>query len=194
MEQKYYENKTFEDLNMEYEQLEDYKLNNCIFKNCNFEECVLVNCSITECKFINCKIVSPKAEFSQVKQTEFDKCNLIGINWHDLQPAGNITDSIAKLNECIIKYNSFIDINFKKFNFSFNNIQDSVFEECNLVESSFKECKLELTQFAECDLRKADFQGATGYQISLTTNKLKDAKFSYPEVINLLSELSIRII
>jgi uncharacterized protein YjbI with pentapeptide repeats len=193
MADKFYENKDFENLKLEHERIEGYELYNCTFNNCSFEECVLAHCSFVECRFINCKIVSIKAEFSQIKYTEFEKCNLIGVNWHDLLPAGSITDPITKLKECILKYNSFIHMNFRKFNFSLNTIRDSAFEECNLMESTFKDCRLESTQFSRCDMRKADFREATGYQISITTNKLKEARFSLPEAINLLSELSIKI-
>jgi uncharacterized protein YjbI with pentapeptide repeats len=193
MAQKFYESQTFEELKMEYERIEDYEFYDCTFKNCTFEECTLAHCSFIECRFFNCRIISTKVEFSQIKYIEFEKCNLIGVNWHDLLPAGNMADPITKLKECILKYNSFMHMNLRKFDFSLNTIQDSAFDECNLMESSFKGCKLEASQFSRCDMRKADFREAAGYQISITTNKMKDAKFSFPEAINLLSELGIKI-
>ncbi len=190
---KYYENENFENLKLESERIEDCEFYDCTFKNCTFEECTLSHSSFIECRFSNCKIISIKVEFSQIKYIEFEKCNLIGVNWHDLLPAGNIAEPISKLKECILKYNSFMHMNFKKFNFSLNTIQDSAFDECNLMESNFKSCKLESTQFTRCDMRKADFREAVGYQISISTNKMKDARFSFPEVINLLSELGIKV-
>lgn len=193
MAQKFYENEDFENLKLEYERIEDYEFYNCSFKNSTFEDCTLSHSSFIECRFYNCKIISTKVEFSQIKYIEFEKCNLIGVNWHDLLPAGHIANPISKFRECILKYNSFIHMNFRKFNFSLNTIQDSAFDECNLMESNFKDCKLESTQFLKCDMRKADFREATGYQISITTNKMKDARFSYPEVVNLLGELGIKI-
>lgn len=47
--------------------------------------------------------------------------------------------------------------------------------------------------FTRCDLRKADFCGAEGYAIALADNQLKDARFSFPEVVNLLEGTGIRI-
>lgn len=193
MGEKYYEYRNFENIKMENERIEDYEFYDCSFRNCTFGECMLKRCSFIECKFYNCSIISLQAEFSQIKYTEFEKCNLIGISWHALLPAGNIAEPISRLKECILKYASFIDMNFRKFNFSFNTIQDSAFDECNLMESSFKGCRLEATQFSRCDIRKADFREATGYQISITTNKMKEAKFSFPEVIGLLGELNIKV-
>lgn len=49
------------------------------------------------------------------------------------------------------------------------------------------------TQFRGCDLRKADFRGAIGYVIDIQQNKLRDAKFSFPEVVCLLEGMGIRI-
>lgn len=193
MAEKYFEFENFENIKMEQERIEDYEFNDCTFKNCTFEECTLAHCTFIECRFINCRIVSIKVAFSQIKYTEFEKCNLIGVNWHELLPAGKLADPISKLKECVLKYNSFMHMNFKKFNFSFNTIQDSSFDECNLVDSSFKECKLEATHFSRCDLQKADFREATGYQISISTNKMKSARFSFPEVVRLLNELGIKV-
>ncbi len=193
MVDKFCENTVYEDLKLENERIEDYEFYDCTFKNCTIEECVLFHCSFIECRFIKCKVVSIKAVFSQIKYAEFEQCNLIGVNWHDLLPTGNIAHPISQLKDCFLKYNSFIHMNLRKFNFSLNSIQDSVFDECNLVENMFKKCRLESTQFSRCDMRKADFREATGYQISITTNKLKEAKFSFPEALNLLGELGIKI-
>ena len=61
------------------------------------------------------------------------------------------------------------------------------------MESSFSECKLDKTQVSDCDIRNADFRGAVGYQIDIVTNRLKGARFSFPEVVSLLNGLGIKI-
>ena len=100
---------------------------------------------------------------------------------------------IQKLNKCYLKYNNFENMNFKKFDFIQSSILESVFENCNLAESNFKNCELKNTEFSGCDLRKSDFRKATGYNINLATNRIKGARFSYPEVINLLNPFEIVI-
>lgn len=40
---------------------------------------------------------------------------------------------------------------------------------------------------------KCDFRESTGYEIDINTNMLKDAKFSFPEVVSLLDSLEIKI-
>ena len=44
-----------------------------------------------------------------------------------------------------------------------------------------------------CDLRKADFRDATGYKVDILGSRLKDAKFSLPEAVNLLADLKIKL-
>ena len=44
-----------------------------------------------------------------------------------------------------------------------------------------------------CDLRKADFRDATSYKVDILGSRLKDAKFSLPEAVNLLADLKIKL-
>lgn len=189
----YYENETIENVKMNHEVLEDAEFVDCIFVNCALEDCSVDRCSFIECKFINCNIISLKSKYSYVKYAEFEKCNLIGIHWNELLPDGRIIEPIRKLSHNTLKYNIFINLKFMRFDFSQNIIQDSTFEECDLRECSFKGDRLERTHFSNCDLRKSDFREASEYQIDITSNKLKGAYFSFPEVINLLSVLEIKI-
>lgn len=67
------------------------------------------------------------------------------------------------------------------------------FENCTFEECTVQNCRLNATQFIKNDIRGANFRGAAGYQIDITTNKMKNAKFSFPEVVSLLSGLDIKI-
>lgn len=189
----YYENKLIENVKLENEILEDVEFIDCEFKKCVFEELTLNRCNFSSCKFKDCNIISIKTKYSQIKFTEFYSCNLIGVHWNELMPAGRISEPIKKFSDCFLKYATFINMNFMRFDFSSNIIQESVFDECNLRESNFKACRLEQTQYINCDMRKADFRETSSYQIDIKTNKLENAKFSFPEVINLLNCLGIKI-
>jgi fluoroquinolone resistance protein len=193
MDEKYYENQRFENIKMSEETLEGYEFYDCEFINCTLEECTLEKCHFMGCKFHGCTIISLQAEYTQMKNGEFIGCNLVGIHWTEVLPVGKIADPIHKLTDCLLKYNTFINMNFMKFNFSGNIIQDSAFDECNLNESDFKGCKLNTTQFSKCDMRKADFREAAGYLIDISSNKMRGAKFSFPEVLSLLNELGIEV-
>ena len=79
------------------------------------------------------------------------------------------------------------------FDFSRCQFRECVFDQCKLGGASFRGVSLGRSGFTRCDLRKADFRGAEGYAITLADNQLKDARFSFPEVVNLLEGTGIRI-
>lgn len=189
----YYEDEQIENIKLENEIVEGGEFINCEFRNCIFEELTLNKCVFNSCKFVKCSIISIKAKYSQIKNSEFYSCNLIGMHWNELMPAGRIVEPISKLSDCFLKYAIFINMSFMRFDFSSNIIQESTFDECNLRESNFKGCRLERTQYTKCDMRKSDFRETSGYQIDIKSNKLENAKFSFPEVINLLNCLGIKI-
>lgn len=189
----FYENKLIENVKMEKETLEDMVFVECEFRKCTFENGRIIRCEFIDCQFVDCNIISLRSSYSQIKGIECSHCNLIGVHWSELMPVKRIFDPIRKMSECYLKYNTFMKMNFMKFDFSGNIIQESTFDECNLREINFKGCRLEGTQYVKCDIRKADFRESNGYQIDIAANKLADAKFSFPEVINLLSGLGIKI-
>lgn len=194
MQETYYEDQLIKDQKYQDTVKEYCKFLDCCFENCSFEDCVINHCHFVNCSFYNCNIISLTSQYSEIKNAVFEKCNLIGIHtWNDLLPVGKYTCAIERIENCCLKYNSFIEMNFRKFDFSGNVIQESMFEECNLQESSFRNCRLEATQFSRCDVRKADFREAKGYVIDIPSNKLRQAKFSFPEVVSLLDSLELKI-
>lgn len=194
MQENYWEEQVIKDKKYQDVTMEQYKFTDCTFENCSFEDCRVMNCIFVNCRFYNCNIISLSSKYSEVKNAAFRKCNLIGIHcWNELLPVGKYAHAIDKLEGCYLKYNSFLEMPFRKFDFSGNIIQESMFEECDLQESSFRDCRLEATQFFRCDIRKADFREAKGYVIDIPSNKLKQAKFSFPEVTSLLTSLEIKI-
>lgn len=193
MEHEYYEEIKFKEKSFTEETVEDCEFVECEFETCTFEACTVIRCRFIDCKFHNCSIISPHTKHSEIKRGEFIDCNLIGVHWNELLPAGKISEPIRKLENCCLKYNSFVDMSLRSFDFSGNIIQESIFEECNLMESKFTDCRLEAAQISNCDIRGTDFRGAVGYQIDMTTNRMKDARFSFPEAVSLLHQLGIKI-
>ncbi len=194
MQETYFEEATIKDKKFQKHSIEHCRFLDCRFENCTFEECSLSNCVFANCSFFNCTIISPVSNYSEVKNAVFQNCNLIGIHWSELRPSGRYGHSIERLENCFIKYNLFTEMSFIKFDFSSNVILESVFEKCSMYESNFRTCRMEATQIIQCDIRKADFQDARGYVIDITSNKMKQAKFSFPDVIALLDPLEITIV
>ncbi len=187
-----YSNRTFTEIVKEHTNIINCEFIDCIFENCKFLDCIFIGCTFSGCKFIDSSITNMQTKETHMLFNIFSECTLVGIQWTNLQ-SGSISFPIQKLNKCYLKYNNFENMNFKKFDFIQSSILESVFENCNLAESNFKNCELKNTEFSGCDLRKSDFRKATGYNINLATNRIKGARFSYPEVINLLNPFEIVI-
>ena len=189
-----YEMEEFKDIKLYSENLMDIGFRDCKFENCSFEECNLENISIIDCKFDNCVFTNLKGdEYTLIQNIDFMNSQIIGINWQDFLPNVVFMDPINKMENCCLKYNTFMDMGFKRFDFRGNDILNSLFSQCDLGEGLFEKCNLEGTEYFKSDLRKADFREAKGYDIDIMTCKLKNGKFSTPEVINLLNTLEIKI-
>lgn len=188
----YQDNETFENLNIQNERIIDIEFFDCTFENCIFENCLIRECKFTDCKFNNCRISNLTTEHISMMDSDFTKCCLIGINWSNLFGGGYIMP-LNSLIDCQLKYNNFVEMNFDKFDFSRNTIKESMFADCSLIGSKFVDCTLDNTEFLRCNLSKADFRNSLGYIVDISTNKLKDAKFSFPEVVNLLKGTGIII-
>lgn len=193
MSEQYYENHKFEGLTLENELLERYEFIDCTFVGCTVEHCKLLNCVFSDCKFEKCSVANIEVKDSRMVFSEFVSCNLVGIDWLTLLPDGKFAIPISKLQSCHLKYNTFTEVKFNKFDFSGTEIVRSMFAKCELGGSNFRRCKLNETEFFQCDIRKADFREASGYQIDIMTNKMKAAKFSYPDAICLLDGLELEI-
>ena len=193
MQDNYFEEQIIKDKKFRNVSKAICKFVDCSFENCLFEECRILNCIFVNCRFENCTVISLEAKYSEIKNGDFQRCNLIGVHWEELFPTGKYACPIEQIKNCCLKYNTFADADFRKADFSDNIIQESMFDGCDLQESNFQNCRLEKTQFTRCDIRKSDFRNSSGYVIDIVSNKLKQAKFSYPEVVRLLNSLEIQI-
>lgn len=79
------------------------------------------------------------------------------------------------------------------FDFTTNTFGECTFDDCKLHGVSFRRAELGNSHFTRCDLTTADFRDARGYAIELSDNKLKGARFSFPDVVTLLDGTGIQI-
>ena len=175
----------------------DLCIENTAFEECRFEHCILENtalrnCQFSNCIFADCRIINPTVTHTVMALSEFVRCHLMGIDWASLLDGGFLIP-IERLEACKLKYNNFLEIDFTRFDFSNNVIVSSMFANCSLVQSDFTNCALEGSEFFRCDLSRADFRNATDYVIDMETCQLKEAHFSFPEVVNLLKNTGIII-
>ena len=194
MRAEYREGERFERLTFTEETFYDCDFSDCVFADCTFDSCKLDHSVFTECQFLRCTITNLKTTMSRAKFTDFEDCTLTNIDWMSLQGDGAFADPIESLKGCTLKYNTFTEMNLTKFKFGGNVILRSMFAKCNLVSADFEKCDLLDTEFYQCDLRKASFRDASGYKVDIFGSKLKDAKFSLPEAVNLLNDLQIKLV
>ena len=198
MEKTYFEDQVFSNITQKDRALEHLQFVDCQFKDCVLEECkivgcMFVGCMFVGCEFVGCSVISPIVRYSEMKNSAFIGCNLIGVHWNQLLSQGRLAEPLYQLQDCVLKYNSFVGMNLKKMDFSHNVMLQSSVDECNLWESKWVGCDLEGTRFERCDLRRADFREAGGYVIDVISNRLDDAQFSFPQVMGLLQSLPIKI-
>ena len=72
-------------------------------------------------------------------------------------------------------------------------IHESDFTNAYLANYDFGFTDLQSCVFRSADLKGANFVGAKNYYIDPTQNKLKEAKFSQPDVLSLLAAFEIKI-
>lgn len=190
---RYQENSCFQGVELQNGELTGIEFVDCTFENCTIENTALIRCCFTDCTFVDCRLSDVTATYSSMKNGEFIRCALLSIHWQEWTMGGSGIRPIRRLEDCQLKYNIFQENNFSKFDFSDNIITGSMFAGCNLSKSQFVHSQLERTEFFKCNLSKADFRQAAGYVVDLPTCQLAGAKFSYPEVVNLLACLNIEI-
>ncbi|NFH60775.1 pentapeptide repeat-containing protein [Clostridium botulinum] len=189
----YVENEKIKGLKFRDEIISNREYIDCEFYNCNFVDVEINNCIFKECTFYNCTMNNVIFKFSTMKNATLNESEFIGINWNTLKGDSFSAGPINKVRKCFFKYNNFISMRLNIFNFSGSKFQESLFEECDLIDANFKDVRFESTQFIQCNMTRADFREAYGYIIDIQSNKLKKAKFSFPEVTNLLSSIDIVI-
>jgi len=77
-----------------------------------------------------------------------------------------------------MQYCNLSELNLKNFPFNGSKLMGVQFTNTLLNAADFRNTDLKGTNFDHCDLCKADFIGATAYDIDLKINKIKKAKFS----------------
>ncbi len=164
----------------------------CVFEDCQFTDCAFINCTFSECVFVRCSITNPRVENTGMMFSSFTDCTLVGIRWSGFS-GGALAFPVQKFEKCFLKYNDFEKMNFKQFDFMRSSVVDSAFSGCNLGESSFNGCDLKNTEFHGCNLKKSDFRAATGYNLQLTENSVKGARFSAKEAVRLLAAFEIKL-
>lgn len=158
----------------------------CRFSGLDMSDFPLKSVRFIECTFTKCNLSNIVVTNSSFRDVEFSQSKLLGINWASAQ---NLFD--LKFKQCVLNYCSF----------SSNDIQGTIFKDCTMRSVEFSETNLKNSRFDYCDLAESsfhrsnleycDFREATNYYIDIASNRLKNALFSMPEAMVLLSSLGV---
>ena len=185
-----YEHQVFKAIHYASQSLKDYAFIDCQFENCHFVESDWQQAQFTDCLFKNCHLTLVKVEGCRLHHVQFKECKLSGIEFFRCERKF----FSIQLEQSLVQSCNFTELNMKKATFQGCKLRDVHFSHMDLTEANFTDTDLQGTLFHQCNLSKANFTHAKNYLIDLQTNQVKQAKFSFPEVVNLLTSFDIQII
>ena len=115
---------------------------------------------------------------------------LAGVDWTVV--GSTKTDRLlfsAAFDRCAVDYASFFGLTLKKL--SGCSTLEVNFSEADLTGANCQRTDFTGAKFLHTNLSAARFVGAKGYAIDLSADKAKEAKFSYPEAMSLLSAFDV---
>ena len=162
----------------------------CLFESCNFIESSWQSAKFASCIFKNCNLSLINLKNCRLYDVVFEESKLVGIDFSQYDTSFIFSISAKK---CLIQHCSFSHLPMKKTLFQQSKIHGSNFIDSCLVEADFTGADLKDTMFHTCDLSNSNFCHAVNYAIDPQVNKVKGAKFSFPEVVGLLKNFEITI-
>lgn len=173
--------------------LSGMEFNDCVFKSCRWLGVRVENCTFIDCTFENCSMSGVVFSFTRMRDSRLVGSAFRSMAWGGLQGRSALGQPFTSTQNCIFQYNDFSAMALAGFDFSACSFMECNFDECGLQNASFHGTPLAQSRFTRCDLTGADFRGAAGYSIDPAENKLKGARFSFPDVVTLLDSTGIQI-
>jgi len=164
----------------------------CRFMECTFNGATLKNCRFVNCTFQKCDLSLVHLNGSAFRDTTFEKCKVVGINWTEAKwNAKTSTLYSVHFVESVLNYSTFIGLNLKGMKLTQCVAHDVDFADADLTRVDARGTDFTDSRFMHTNLTEADFNGAKGYAVVATLNTLKKTKFSLPDALTLLYGLDI---
>lgn len=184
----HHQQKKFEQVTYEDQHVIDRNFTDCTFVQSALKGCVFEDCSFDRCTFIDCDLSLVKFKSTSFNGLQVIRSKAIGIRWDTVRNLRNV-----HFKDSLISYSSFAGKMLKKAAF-IDCIADEVdFTDAVLQEANLSGTDLIHARFFNTDLTGADFSRAKNYHIDIRNNKVKNATFTLPEALQLLSSLEITI-
>jgi fluoroquinolone resistance protein len=190
---RYYSDFVFADRDFANVGLSKKEFDTCKFIGCNFSNAEFKECKFIDCDFKDCNLSLIKINKSHFHGIYFQDSKIIGVNWTEANWPKFMPISPFKFFKCTLNYSNFYGLNLREVE-----IIDSIAHEVDFRDTDLTLASLTGTDFDKClfvntNLIEADLRGSINYNINLFNNKIKKAKFSLPDAINLLACLEIVI-
>lgn len=180
--------KTFSNITLEKEVVKNIEFEDCRFKNCSFVDCTFIKCKFIGCKFDSCGISAVIPTDSTFVDVKFSNGKTIGFDWTKAQRVANVN-----FENCQINYSNFRMLKLQKIKMIACEAKEVDFTNSDFTEGVFTGTDFERSIFSKTILTKADFVGAKNYYIDVRNNSIKNARFSLPEALSLISSLEVII-
>ena len=187
-ENEYYENTSFEKVHIQDIRLSEIEFFNCTFTNNILFKGVFKKCRFEKCTFKDCDLSLSKFTDSVFVDVNFTNCKMVGIDWTVISKPLKIS-----FTGCIISDSSFYNLDLIGLVMAKCIAHNTDFEKTDLSKSDCSKTDFMGSKFSGTNLSGADLREALNYFINPNNNKIKKAKFSYPEVITLLDVWDIII-
>lgn len=161
----------------------------CRFTHCDLSGTDLSRINFTECVFEDCNLSGVKILQTTFNDVKFKRCKILGLHFETAsQYLFTVQFEDSTLDLC-----SFYQCKIKKTRFTHCSLQEVDFTETVMTEALFEHCNLRDAKFENTHMEKADLRTATNYTIDPDRNKIKQARFSVPEVLSLLDKYQLKI-
>jgi len=184
---------SFENLKLDLDSIENKHFEGCKFSKSSFVETQFKSSRFVECEFKFCNLSSAQFRYSSFIDTVFDESKLLGINWTQVKWPNINLNSPIKLYRSNISHSSFFELKLRELIIEECKAHDVDFRGSDLSHGLFLATDFQGSLFMNCKLNSADFTDAINYAINPIENDIHKAKFSMPDVINLLNYFEIEI-
>lgn len=185
---EYYKEQLFEKTDFKNQVISEIEFYKCEFVSCIFVKSVFDKCVFEKCEFRNCDLSVVDFAESALIDAEFTDSKLIGIDWTKARKPIYID-----FLKCVLNDSSFYKLDLRSRKIESCTAHNVDFEEINLSKAICSRTDFLGSKFNGADLSEADFTEAVNYSIDPNNTKIKKAKFSHPEVLNLLDAWDIII-
>ncbi|HBA59933.1 MAG TPA: hypothetical protein DCZ92_03755 [Elusimicrobia bacterium] len=192
--EKEHNDRTFDGLALKGKAVTSKHFSGCVFRNCDLTGLTFRFCKFTDCRFESCNLSLLKVPGTVFSGVSFKDSKLVGVDWTQASwPKIKLAAPLAFAG-CLLNDSNFLGLALAGTAMTGCLARDADLREADLAGSDLTKTDFSGALFSNTNLAGADLTGARNYAIRISENKVKDAKFSLPEAMDLLYCLDIKIV